>query len=117
AGVAMRLRSLRNLCFQADRRYVHEEIGWNLRMTNMQAALGLAQIEKLAERIALKRRMGRAYTELLGHAEQLQLPCARTEYAENIYWVYGIVLKDSVPFDAGEMMRRLAARKIATRAF
>jgi perosamine synthetase len=47
----------------------------------------------------------------------LQLPCPATEYAENIYWVYGLVLNDETPFDAEEAMSRLRVRGIDTRPF
>jgi perosamine synthetase len=115
--IAERCRSLRNLCFQARRRFVHEEIGWNYRMTNLQAALGLAQLERLDEFVARKRRMGRRYTELLAALGSCRLPLAFTPYAENVYWVYGLVLEDSVGFGAEEAMKRLAARGIGTRPF
>jgi perosamine synthetase len=116
-ALAERCRSLRNLCFQPQQRFVHEELGWNFRMTNLQAALGVAQLEQFDECIARKRRMGRRYTELLAGTPGLQLPLAATGYAENIYWVYGMVLDDSVPFDAQEAMRRLGEQKIGTRPF
>jgi perosamine synthetase len=115
--LAERCRSLRNLCFQPQRRFVHEELGWNFRMTNLQAALGVAQLERLDEFVARKRHMGRRYTELLADIPGLELPLERTDYAENIYWVYGIVLKDEVLFDAAEAMQRLSERKIGTRPF
>lgn len=110
-------RSLRNLCFQPAKRFVHERLGWNLRMTNLQAALGLAQLERLDEFVARKRAMGARYTELLKELPGVQLPLAKTEYAENIYWVYGVVLDESVGFDAEEAMRRLAKAGIGTRPF
>jgi perosamine synthetase len=110
-------RSLRNLCFQNEKRFVHKRLGWNVRMTNMQAALGLAQLERMDEFIARKRRMGHRYTELFSSISGIELPLARTEYAENIYWVYGLVLKEEVPFDAKEAMRRLHAKGIGTRPF
>lgn len=115
--IADRCRGLRNLCFQSKKRFVHEELGWNYRMTNMQAALGLAQMERLDEFVARKRHMGELYTSLLSDIPALQLPLPRTSYAENIYWVYGIVLNEEVPFDAEEAMRRLAKHKIGTRPF
>ncbi len=115
--IAERCRSLRNLCFQPQRRFVHEDMGWNLRMTNLQAAVGLAQIEQLDGFIERKRRMGRRYSELLKDIPALQLPLPQTNYAENIYWVYGIVLKDEIPFDAKEAMERLKAHQIGTRPF
>ena len=116
-GLAERCRSLRNLCFQPQQRFVHEELGWNLRLTNLQAALGLAQLERLDEFVERKRQMGRRYTEELQDLASLQLPIAKTDYAENIYWVYGLVLKDSVPFDAKEAMQRLTQQGIGTRPF
>jgi len=87
--LAKKCRSLRNLCFQDNKRFVHEELGWNFRMTNIQAALGLAQLERLDEFVLIKRNMGRKYTALLGGLENIQLPLERTNYSKNIYWVYG----------------------------
>ena len=110
-------RSLRNLCFQPQKRFVHERLGWNLRMTNMQAALGLAQLERLDEFVTKKRIMGKRYTELLSDMPGLQLPLAKTVYADNIYWVYGLVLDDKIGFDAEGAMKRLASRGIGSRPF
>ncbi len=115
--MAERCRSLRNLCFQPEQRFVHEELGWNFRMTNLQAALGLAQLKRLDEFVMRKRRMGQYYSELLAEMPEIQLPIPQTAYADNIYWVYGVVLKDKVPFDAKEAMRRFAQKKIGTRPF
>jgi perosamine synthetase len=117
AALAETCRSLRNLCFQPERRFVHERLGWNLRMTNLQAALGVAQLERLNEFIVRKREMGAAYTRALAGIACLQLPCSVTDYADNHYWVYGIVLDDTVGFDAPEAMRRLAEKGIGTRPF
>ena len=117
AKLASRSRSLRNLCFQAERRFVHEELGWNYRMTNMQAALGLAQLDRLDEFVAKKRHMGELYSSLLSDIPGLQLPLLRTDYSENIYWVYGLVLNEEVLFDAEEAMRRLRKYNIGTRPF
>jgi perosamine synthetase len=115
--LAERCRSLRNLCFQAKKRFVHEELGWNYRMTNLQAAVGLAQLERLDEFVARKRNMGRRFGGLLADVAGLELPAPCSDYAANIYWIYGLVLKDSVPFDAEEAMRRLAAAGVGTRPF
>jgi perosamine synthetase len=115
--LADRLRSLRNLCFQPQQRFVHEEFGWNARMTNLQAALGLAQTERIDKTIEIKRSIGRRYDELLSHVDLIQRPVARTNYADNIYWVYGVVLGNRIAFDAKEAMRRLAEKGIGTRPF
>jgi perosamine synthetase len=110
-------RSLRNLCFQADKRFVHEQLGWNFRMTNMQAALGVAQLECLDQSVQIKRKIGESYTRLLANTSGIQLPLDKPEYAQNIYWVYGVVLDDDVPFDAKEAMNRLKEHKIGSRPF
>ena len=110
-------RGLRNLCFQPPRRFVHERLGWNYRMTNMQAALGVAQLERLDSFVMRKRAMGKHYTQALSSLASVQLPLPATNYAENIYWVYGMVLNDNVPFDAMEAMKRLARLGVGTRPF
>lgn len=115
--LAERCRSLRNLCFQPKKRFYHEELGWNFRMTNLQAAVGLAQLERLDQFVLKKRDMGALYHELLCDIPGIQLPQVATEYASNIYWVYGIVLQESVSMDAEEAMKRLAAKNIGTRPF
>ena len=79
-------RSLRNLCFQSQKRFVHERLGWNLRMTNLQAALGLAQLERLDEHVKIKQEMGKKYDQLLAHTCGIQLPLPSTKYANNIYF-------------------------------
>ena len=117
-GLAETCRSLRNLCFKPDGpRFVHEELGWNYRMTNLQAALGLAQMESLDGHIRRKRDIGNIYQTGLADIPGICLPLARTDYAENIYWVFGMVLDDQIPFTAEEAARRLAALGIGTRPF
>lgn len=116
--LAERCRSLRNLCFGPPRRFVHEELGWNLRLTNMQAALGVAQLERIDAFMERKRAMGRRYTEALSALDaMLQLPLERVPGATNIYWVYGVVLRESVGFEAAEAMKMLAERGVGSRPF
>jgi perosamine synthetase len=115
--LAEQARSLRNLCFQPAKRFVHERLGWNYRLTNMQAALGLAQLERLGESVKRKREIGRQYNELLESISNIQLPHKKTEYADNIYWVFGLVLDKALGIDAEEAMRRLSSKGIGTRPF
>ena len=107
----------RNLCHSPNRRFYHEELGYNFRMSNIQAAVGVAQLEKIEEHLNLKRELGASYQEKLNGIEGLQLPVAKTEYAENLYWVFGIVLDENVPMNAREMMGKLAQRNIGCRPF
>jgi perosamine synthetase len=116
-GIADRCRSLRNLCFQADRRFVHEELGWNLRMSNIQAALGVAQLERFEEFYSKKRYIGERYSELLADISGIQLPLSDTAFAQNAYWIFGIVLQDEIPFDAAKAIQRLAKEGLGCRPF
>ena len=116
-GVAERCRSLRNLCFKPERRFVHDELGFNFRMTNMQAAVGLAQLEQLDQFVEKKRLVGRLYDLYLSDETGIQLPLHATDYAQNNYWVYGIVLNDNVPFDADVAIKMLANKGIGCRPF
>ncbi len=115
--IAERCRSLRNLCFKPEKRFVHDELGFNFRMTNLQAALGVAQMERLDEFIDIKRRNGELYYEGLKDVPYIELPLRKNEYSENIYWVYGIVLKGDAGINAEQAMRKLNGKKIGTRPF
>ena len=117
AEIAERCRTLRNLCFKKDIRYVHDETSENYRFTNLQAAVGLAQLESLDEFVEKKRQMGRYYTEKLRDIEGLILPVEKTEYAQNIYWVYGIVLDKNVKVDNKTVQKFLAEEGIGSRTF
>ena len=115
-ALAERCRSLRNLCFQAKQRFVHEELGWNYRMTNLQAALGLGQLERLDQILARKRSIGSFYQNLLKGVSEIQLPCQSTGYALNLYWVFGIVIKTS-QHTASDIAGGLARLGVGTRPF
>lgn len=114
--LAEKARSLRNLCFLPQRRFYHEALGYNFRMTNLQAALGVAQLERMEEIVAHKRWMGQAYTQRLSDLHCLQLPVERP-WARNIYWMYGLVLSEDTGMDAVEFARRLRDRGVETRPF
>jgi perosamine synthetase len=109
-------RSLRNLCFQRKRRFYHEEMGFNFRMTNLQAALGLAQLERMDEIVAKKRWMGQEYTRWLKDIDVLQLPIEEP-WAKNVYWMYGVVLSEQTGMDAAEFARQLDEKSVQTRPF
>lgn len=115
--LAERCRTIRNLCFQKDLRYVHEEISDNYRFTNLQAAVGLAQLERLDEFVNKKRRMGKIYTQMLSDIEGISLPISRTEHAENIYWVYGILIKENTKIDNRAMVSKLSEKGVGCRTF
>jgi len=114
--LAERCRKLRNLAFEPKgRRFIHHELGWNYRMTNMQAALGLAQLEKIEDHVLLKRKTGNQYNHGFQGLKGYKLPLATTPYAENIYWVYGLVAETE---DLAEKtVEYLNTKGIGTRPF
>ena len=93
--LAQKFSMLKNNCFNPKKqKFIHDDIGWNYRMTSMQAAFGLAQLENLKLFVKKKRFLGYYYSSKLKNIIDIQLPLKETKYAQNIYWVYGIVLKN-----------------------
>lgn len=115
--LADKCREIRNLCFFPPRRFVHKELGWNFRMTNLQAALGVAQLERINEFLIKKRQIGEWYNELLNGVKGVKLPKEKENYAENIYWVYGILIEKNIKIDALEAMNLLNSLGVQTRPF
>jgi perosamine synthetase len=113
---ADRARSLRNLCFLPNRRFYHENLGYNYRLTNVQAAMGVGQAEHIFETIARKREIALTYSAAFAGIEAIQLP-TEMSWAQNVYWVYGIVLGDERKTDAVHVMHKLRNKGIETRPF
>jgi perosamine synthetase len=110
-------KSLRNLCFQ-KKRFFHEDLGWNYRMSNLQAAVGLAQLERINYFINLKRKIGGIYSKNLSSIQHLvHLPLKKTSYAENIYWIYGLVINPELKIKSIKFMNYLKSKNIDTRPF
>lgn len=116
-ALAARCRSLRNLCFDPRRRFRHEELGWNYRLTAMQAALGLSQLGRLPALARRKREMGLAYRRGLGSLSALRCAPLARPWAENGYWVFGVVVAPEAPFEREELTAELARQGIDTRPF
>lgn len=112
---AAHARAYRNLCFRGDRRFYHEELGENYRMTNLQAALGVAQLERVDEIVAHRYAMAAAYTERLRGCAALQLPIER-DWARSTFWMYGVVLKDR-GCSAADLTMALLERGVQSRPF
>ena len=113
---AERARSLKDLAHAKDQRFLHFEIGFNFRMTNLQAALGLAQLERIEEFLQKKQWMARAYAERLKDMEGVRLPVEKP-WAQNVYWMYGILIDQPFPLKRDAFARELSARQIETRNF
>lgn len=115
-GLYERLRYLRDHGMSSTDRYYHAEIGYNYRLTNVQAAIGLAQMERLDEFITIKRRNAARYAE--GLRDVPGITCARqADWATNVYWMYSILVEDEYPLSRDELMAALRERDVDTRPF
>jgi perosamine synthetase len=115
-ALADRLRALRNLCFQQQRRFYHDALGFNFRLTNVQAAMGVAQMQRMEEIICRKRWMAGEYRRRLEALPCLQLP-GEESWARNVYWMYAMVLTNDTPIDASEFATKLHELGVETRPF
>jgi perosamine synthetase len=113
---AQKARSLRNLCFRPERRFYHTQLGYNFRLTNLQAAIGLAQVERMPETIAKKRWIGESYTNRLKSISCIQLPVEEA-WAKQVYWMYGLVLDETTGLSAADFSKKLFDEGIETRPF
>jgi perosamine synthetase len=116
AELARVARRLRDHAFSDERHFWHKYLGFNYRMTNLQAAVGLAQTERLAEFVEIRRANAARYTKALSRIPGLGLPVERP-WARNVYWMYGVVVEDAFGISRDELRRRLARRGIETRTF
>ncbi|SEM17883.1 perosamine synthetase [Syntrophus gentianae] len=116
AMFAEKARSLRNLCFRPEQRFLHTEAGHNFRMTNIQAAIGLGQLERIETILEKKKAIGKAYGERLSDLRDLMLPIEEP-WAKSIYWMFGIVLEEETGINASQMAQRLRDKGIDTRPF
>lgn len=114
-ALAERMQLLRSQAFR-EPRFVHDEIGYNYRLTNVQAAIGVAQTEKADDKVAKKRWIAQTYTELLQYEPSLTLP-TEASWAKSTYWMYGIVLGDDFGMGKDELMDVLKERGVDTRSF
>jgi perosamine synthetase len=114
--IAEKARSLKDLAFDRERRFLHTDIGYNYRMTNIQAAIGLAQLERIGEMVERRRRHAMAYTHLMGNIPGIQCPVERP-WAKNVYWMYSILILDKFGMGRDELMRVLEERGIESRTF
>lgn len=112
--LAARARSLRDLAHQPGRRFRHEELGFNFRLSGLQAALGVAQLENIDDVLARKRAVAEFYERRLGGRPELQLS-AEESWAQRAFWMYGIVARSSPPNDV--MTQRLAQLGVESRPF
>jgi perosamine synthetase len=109
-------RRLRDHAFSDERHFWHKYLGFNYRMTNLQAAVGLAQTERLDEFVEIRRSNAARYTARLSKLPGLTLPMEKP-WARNVYWMYGVVVEDEFGISRDVLRVRLARRGIETRTF
>lgn len=114
--IAERARSLRNLCFRSDRRFLHTEHGYQYRLTNLQAAIGVNQVKRIEEIVDRKRQIAADYTERLRDIPDIQLPIER-DWAKSVFWVYSILLGEDRDLDAVQFAAALREQGVETRPF
>ena len=100
----------KNLCFDKlpENRFIHKDIGYNYRLTNLQAAIAVAQVEAMPTLVSMRRQMASKYIDRMGHlSAKVSLPVER-KWAKNVYWMFGILLNKnySVPTVAAELKKR-----------
>jgi perosamine synthetase len=109
-------RNLRDHAFSKERHFWHQYLGYNFRMTNMQAAIGLAQTEKMDEMVKIKRENAYYYTSFLKKIPGIITPPEK-KWVKNVFWMYGILLEDEFCMTRDEFRQRLAKHGIETRTF
>ncbi len=114
--IADKARLLKDLAHDPQKRFVHTELAYNYRMTNVQAAIGLAQLEEIDKYIAIKRKMAVGYNKGLGGLAGLTLPVEKP-WARNVYWMYAVLVEDAFGMSRDALMAKLKAAGIDTRTF
>ncbi len=111
-------KSLKNLCFGANNeRFNHDDIGWNYRMTNLQAALGCGQLKNISWIIKRKKEIGKKYYSLLKNNPKIFIQKIKTSYADNIFWVFGVLIKKNSKINRDLLVKKLMKNNIQTRNF
>ena len=116
-SLAQKIRYYRNLTFQTEKRFVHDELGWNLRMSSLQCALGASQLTRIERILESRRALGAKYHDAFADIKDVQLPLAKTEFGTNDYWVFGIVLQGRHSETRPAVQAALAEVGVGTRPF
>jgi len=112
--LANEMKKLRNHAFEYPR-FLHKKVGFNYRLTNLQAAIGLAQVENVKSLVDARRSLGKRYRQYLKNLP-LILPSEKT-WAKNVYWMYGVVIDNTVSKSTDEIMNTLEKEGVETRSF
>ena len=111
-----KFKALRNLCFGSKQRFNHEDIGWNYRMSNLHAALGINQLKRLNSVVKQKLYIGNYYYKRLSKNRNIYMTPPKISYSKNIYWVVGILIKNKKIL-ASRVIKKLATYGVGARPF
>jgi perosamine synthetase len=114
-SLADEMKKLRNHAFDIPR-FTHNEVGFNYRLTNVQAAIGCAQVENAETLVEARRNIGLRYNSLLKNVSGIILPFEK-QGMKNVYWMYGVVLDESIKSSRDEIKEKLKEKGIETRSF
>tara|TARA_Y100000389_G_scaffold195920_1_gene228025 strand:+ start:116 stop:1240 length:1125 start_codon:yes stop_codon:yes gene_type:complete len=111
-------KSLRNLSFGKINRFNHSKVGWNYRITNMQASLGISQLKRIGSILKKRHKIGKLYYEKLKNNKNIFIPPPKNKFSKNIYWVVAIlIVNKKLKIDGFKASRLLKKHGIETRPF
>ncbi|MBI2542867.1 MAG: DegT/DnrJ/EryC1/StrS aminotransferase family protein [Candidatus Aenigmarchaeota archaeon] len=111
---AERIKAFKNHWFDKDRTFIHKNIGFNYRMTNIQAAIGLAQLENIEKHIKIKRDIVQTYNNLLKEVDGVRTPIEE-KWAKSVFWMYAVLIQDSFGKDKDVVRKELEKLGVETR--
>ena len=112
-----KFKKFRNLSFGKKNRFNHDDISWNYRLTNMQATLGLNQLKRLKKIVEIKRTIGCEYYKRLKDNNKIIIQKPQNKFSHNIFWVFGILLKNKSIKYRIDIQKKLLEKGIETRPF
>jgi perosamine synthetase len=115
-GLTERMRFLKDHGMSREKRYWHPEVGFNYRMTNIQAAIGLAQLERVERTINSKREIAERYRRELSDNELLTLS-PEASWAKSVYWLFSVVLSSCLEVNRDDIIRKLRGKGVDSRPF
>lgn len=115
-ALAEKMKILRNHGMNPEKRYWYDVVGFNYRMTNLQAAVGVAQLKKLDRFITRKREIAKTYNSLLKSVKGINLP-PEMPWAKNVYWMYSVLVTEEFGIDRDSWIKELEGKGIETRPF
>jgi perosamine synthetase len=114
--IAERARMLEDMAFIKERRFLHPRVGFNYRMTNLQAAVGVAQLERIDELVGIRRKIAEQYNSLLSDVDGIVTP-PEAPHVKNVYWMYSILVEEGFGMERDALMEELKGKGIDTRTF